>query len=118
MDIDKSDFKIMTHQSSVLSPTKFHDSEDPFYDKIRSRHPRSLNYNDHDIESIQSPYVDQKSGENLAVIKAIFEENKYRPKNKMKMGKSEREKQAILNEIHNMRMQVFDDRQPANNFEN
>lgn len=31
---------------------------------------------------------------------------------------SEKEKQAVLNEIHNMRMQIFDDRQPANNFEN
>lgn len=34
------------------------------------------------------------------------------------MGKNEKEKQAILNEIHNMRMQVFDDRQPANNQNN
>ena len=34
------------------------------------------------------------------------------------MGKNEKEKQAILNEIHNMRMQVFDDRQPANNVNN
>lgn len=77
-----------------------------------------MNYQDNDIESIVSPYVDQKSGENLATIKAIIEENKYRPKNRIKMGKSEKEKQAVLNEIHNMRMQVFDDRQPANNFEN
>ena len=45
LDIGEKDIKITTLQS-LNSPSKYHDAEDPFYDKIRSRHPRSLNYNE------------------------------------------------------------------------
>lgn len=53
-------------------------------------------------------YVNQKEGENLASIKAYGEETRYG--NKKKITDSVHGRNAILNEIHNMRMKVFDDR--------
>jgi hypothetical protein len=55
-------------------------------------------------------YVKQKEGENLASIKAYGEETRYGNKKNMKITDSVHGRNAILNEIHNMRMKVFDDR--------
>lgn len=33
-------------KQTLMSPSKMWDSDDPFYDIVRSKHPRSLNYNE------------------------------------------------------------------------
>ena len=44
------------------------------------------------------------------MIKNFKEENKYKGKGKMNISQSVHGRNAILNEIHNMRMRIFDDR--------
>ena len=47
-----------------------------------------------------------------------MKETKYRNKKDRKANDTVGGRSALLNEIHNMRMKIFDDRQPANLFEN
>jgi hypothetical protein len=114
VDMGKQDLFL---QTTASSPTKYHDAEDPFYDVVRSRHPRSLNYRETDT-ALSPSYINQKEGENLEAIKTLVQDTKYRNKKERKGNESMGGKNALLNEIHNMRMKVFDDRQPANLFEN
>ena len=43
--------KIEVQNQESSSPTKYHDTNDPFYDNIRSKHPRSLNYHDQEVNN-------------------------------------------------------------------
>ena len=76
-----------------------------------------MNYPEQD-KTLSPSYINQKEGDNLEAIKTLVKETKYRNKKDRKANDTIGGRSALLNEIHNMRMKIFDDRQPANLFEN